>query len=382
MDDRVAILGYGMVSSVGNNAEETWLNVISGRVGLKQLPQHISALVRSKQAHLVDFPYTDNRLVKLATQAADEAINRAGYSKIDAICVGSTSASFASIEKKILMDQLTDSSHLKPSTLVKGLAEYYSIDPRRTLQCSQACASSACAIAIGVDLIKQGYAKVVLAGGADEVTASVIAGFESCRIHARVCRPFDEARRGLVLGEAAAFVILSDARWTGDRGFPVVAYVDGVGLTCDAYHMSSQDPSGSGIIRAIESAIGGFEKTSKTSIDLICAHGTGTRHNDAIEAACLNRVFGKGIPPVASYKGSLGHPQGASGVCGIVLALQALKYNLMFPNVGLQKQDKSIQLNIVQKARHEEIHKVLCLSYGSWGANAALVIAAPKINRG
>src|ERR1044072_263309 len=375
MDPRIAVLGYGIFSSLGNNTAENWENLIAGKVGIKELPEHIGVWVRSRKALLADVSYSQDRLIRMAKIAADEALGVAGNPKIDFICVGSSSASFAAVEQVILVNQTADASLLKPQILARRLSEHYGLRPHQAIQCSQACASSSYAIAMGADLIRKGYASVVLVGGVDEVTASVVAGFESCRIHGSICRPFDKRRRGLVLGEAAAFLILSNDQFASENGLAITAFVDGHGLTCDAYNMAAPDPSGNGIVRAIEGAV---RAQDVKNIDFVCAHGTGTRQNDSVEARALKKFFNNLVPPVASYKGSLGHPQGASGACGTVLAVLAMRHNVMFPNVGLLEQDETIDLDIVKVPRSKELRQVLCLSYGSWGANAALLISAAQ----
>ena len=370
MCKRIAVISYGLVSALGNDAETSWENLLKKKTGLKKLPIHISNLVRSESAYLIDYPYIKDRLLSIAIKAVDESLNKIGNIDIDFISIGSSSAGFSEIERKVLSNLSIEVEYLKPRSLVRRLAQHYSIDPKRTIQCSQACASSAYAIAIGADMIRLGHADVVLAGGADEVTASVIAGFESIRIHAKVCRPFDEVRTGLVLGEAAAFIVLCSETYALKHGLPILAYLNGIGLTCDAYHMSTPDPSGQYIIRAINKSL-----SYNKSIDLICTHGTGTKHNDSTEALVLNTVFGKKVPPITSYKGSFGHPQGTSGACGIVVSTLALEYNTMFPTTGLKNQDKTFHLDIVKERRIYKMNRILCLSYGSWGANSSLVLS-------
>lgn len=370
----VAISGFSLISSLGADINNSWHGLLRQKVGKKVLPARISDYVNSREACLVDGfnALGDEKLMNMALLASKQALSMSGISKLDCICIGSSSAGFASIEHQALCGNQVFESRMIPRSLVTGIAEHF--DVQKKYQFSQACAASGSAIVAGVDLISSGKSKFILAGGADEVTAAVMAGFESCKIHSSVCRPFDVRRRGLVLGEAAAFIVLVDLNEALRLGLPIYALIGGTGLTSDAFSAASHNPQGDSIDRAIKQALG---KIVATEIDFVCAHGTGTKSNDKIEALALTRVFNGNPPPVASYKGSFGHPQGASGACGVVLAIKSLNSQTLFPNVGLEKEDVSLSLDIVKEARHQAVRSVLCLSSGSWGVNCAIIVSYP-----
>jgi 3-oxoacyl-[acyl-carrier-protein] synthase II len=368
---RVCVLGCGLFSSVGDNVDETWTALARGDVGLRSVPAHLAPYVRSRSAHTVPVASAGDRLLTIAVSAAEEALRDAGVQRVDMLAIGSSSASFSQVENYLIRGASAPPERLRPSWLGAELARLVGVPADGVVQHSQACAASSYAIAAGADLIRQELANVVLVGGADELTAAVMAGFESCRIHASVCRPFDVRRSGLVLGEAAAFLVLADEAWARSRGRKPRAHLRGVGLTTDAHDPLSPHPDGEGVQRAIAAAL---ERLPNCDIGLVCAHGTGTVLNDATEARAITQYFAGGVvPPVTSYKGSLGHPQGASGACGAVLAVNALRRGVMFPNSGLEQLDTSLGLDVVASARRAEMRSVLCLSSGSWGANAALV---------
>ncbi len=355
--DKVAILGVGLYTSGGETLDETWQFLQDGRTSVSTLPDRIRLLVKSDVGHRIvtveDGPY---RLLRIAEKAARQALGAMDLIP-DALVIGSTTASFPEVE--------AGDYYTHPSYLVKTLAGVLHIE--NYYQISQACASSGHAIAMGVDMIRQGRAETVLVGGADELTCSAIAAFEAVNLYTPVCRPFDVDRKGVTLGEAGAFLLLAKE----GIGQPL-AYVTGVGLTCDAF--SSVAPSQSGIERAIDYALQDAISLG-IAINYVIAHGTGTKLNDQVEAAAIRaQCF---HPFVSSYKGSLGHPQGASGAVGATLGVAALSKREIFPTVGMLIKDPALDIAVADgDSIRLGLSNVLVLSYGSWGTNAALVLEA------
>jgi 3-oxoacyl-(acyl-carrier-protein) synthase len=368
----VAVVGHGMVTSVGLGVAATWNSILLGSVGSRPLPDRIYPFVRSRLAHTIPLLSSADRIVDLATIAVRESLKRAGGARADFLTFGSSSAGFSAIEDWVVGGDCSPDlpGHL-PAWSSLEVARRLGVPTDRVLHFAQACAASSYAIAAAADLVRCGDVDVAIAGGADIVTAPVLAGFESCRIHADVCRPFDVNRSGLVLGEAAAFLVLASDRAVRTHALHPTVYLSGLGLTCDAYDPVAPDPSASGILRAITAA---HRDAGETAVDFICAHGTGTMLNDAAEARAIQEYYlGNKAPPVASYKGSLGHPQGAAGACGAVLCVQAMLQRVLFPTVGLQSRDPTIDLDIPTFPRHASIKTALSLASGSWGVNAAIL---------
>lgn len=352
---RVGILDYSLVSSGGYSVDETFHSLITRADTRTKMPARIAEHVRPQYGHFIDTEpiYVPDRLFAIASQAADQIIHRA-VRPIDAVVIGSTSDSFARRE-------LGESSS---PNLSFDLKSRYSIP--KHLQFSNACASASTAIILGRELIRQGKAEVVLAGGADEICASVVSAFDSVRIYGDRCRPFDKDRRGLVLGEAAAFVLLSR---TGDH----LAYLDGAGMTSDAKDVAAMD------YPAISKAILQAMAEARTeNVDLICAHGTGTKENDQAEIQAIDMVWQEqSVPYIVSYKGGLGHPQGASGAVGLALVLESMKRNLIFPTVGCDVPDPDLGRDLINvNAITSDVNSALVLSHGTWGVNTAMVVTA------
>jgi 3-oxoacyl-[acyl-carrier-protein] synthase II len=241
-----------------------------------------------------------------------------------------------------------------------------------------ACASGTHAVALAAEWIRTGQADVVLAGGADLLCRFVLSGFNCLRATADEARPFDVARRGLVLGEGAAVVVVESAEHARRRGARVLARLTGSGAAADATHMTAPDRHGRGAARAIEAALADAA-LAPAAIAFVSAHGTGTVYNDAMEARAIASVFGPGAVPVNSVKGAIGHTLGAAGALEVVMCLDVLRTGLIPPTAGLESLDPACAaLDVVcHGPRRSEAAAVLTTSSGFAGANAALVLEAP-----
>jgi Beta-ketoacyl synthase, C-terminal domain/Beta-ketoacyl synthase, N-terminal domain len=359
---RVAILGAGLVTSGGQTLGDTWRSIINGKVcSSNVLPRFVGHVKSTKANFAVCF--SNKKLFTLSCLAIEEAkMFLPDHMSFNAVCLGSTSAGFDEEEHGILAPG--------PGGLVDSIASFYHIPMK--FQVSQACSSSGHAIALGVDLIRLGLADTVLVGGADEVTVSVMAAFEAVKLHSDECKPFDANRSGLTLGDAAAFLVLAKE----GLGEPM-AYIDGVGLNCDA--KDSVAPAVEGISRVYRNALFDMVNSGiKPEIQFVIAHGTGTKLNDKIELEAITDIcaqVGAKKPPVASYKGSIGHPQGASGAVSVCLAVKMLLTRKMIPNVGLSNVDESLPFTLLPiEAASFDGDRIMTLSYGSWGTNAAIVV--------
>jgi 3-oxoacyl-[acyl-carrier-protein] synthase II len=237
-----------------------------------------------------------------------------------------------------------------------------------------ACASGTHALALATDWVRARRAEVVLAGGADLLCRFVVSGFNCLRATAPEARPFDVARRGLILGEGAAVLVVESAEHAERRGARVRARLLGVGASADATHMTAPDREGRGAARAMLAALGDAG-VAPGDVDFVSAHGTGTVYNDAMEAVALGRLFGVRQVPVNSIKGAIGHTLGAAGAFEAVLCVNTLERGLIAPTAGLQRIDPACaDVDVVQgSAREGAVAVALSTSSGFAGANAALV---------
>jgi 3-oxoacyl-[acyl-carrier-protein] synthase II len=238
-----------------------------------------------------------------------------------------------------------------------------------------ACASATHAVALAADWVGSGRADVVLAGGTDLLCRFVVAGFNCLRATAPVARPFDRDRRGLVLGEGAAVVVVEDAAHAARRAARPRARLLGVGAAGDAVHMTAPDREGAGASRAIVAALADAG-IAPDAIGFVSAHGTGTPYNDAMEARAIARVFGPGRVPVNSIKGAIGHTLGAAGAFETVLCVRVLEAGVIPPTAGLDTVDPACAvLDLVRgEARRRSMDMALSTSSGFAGTNAALVL--------
>jgi 3-oxoacyl-(acyl-carrier-protein) synthase len=245
------------------------------------------------------------------------------------------------------------------------------------LTVSAACASGATALGVGADLLREGAADLVVAGGYDVLCRFVLRGFDVLRSLTRErVRPFDRRRAGLLLGEAAGLALLARAGGDGPR----LGRLLGHGSASDASHVAAPDPHGRGLEAAIRAALAEAGATA-TDLDFVSAHGTGTPLNDRIETAVLRRVLGPRADaiPVNSIKGALGHTMGAAAALEAIMCLLAARDGLIPPTVGLEERDPACDLDYVPGAcRPARPRLMLSTSLGFGGCNAALVLEGAR----
>ena len=237
-----------------------------------------------------------------------------------------------------------------------------------------ACASGAASVALGADLIRRGTVTRALVGGVDALTRICFMGFNALKLLApEPCRPFDRERNGMSIGEAAAFLVLEDAEACRARGGHAHAEFLGAGMTTDAYHVTSPQPEGEGMARAMELALADAALHPR-SVHYVNAHGTGTLQNDRTEALALVRVFGAGGVPVSSTKSLVGHTMAAAGSLEAVATVLALQHGVIPPTANLVDVDPDIPFDCVPlTARPAPLEVALSNSFGFGGQNVSLV---------
>lgn len=375
---KVCVTGIGLVSALGHTGR-TWEALLAGTTAIA-LGQPFRELGVYPLARLGKYSAEIEPLVLEATaQAVQDA---ATLPQEDwGVVIGSSRGHQGAWER--LRGNLPNLLHADQKSTGPGwmatLPHMPAIAVARYLQATgpllapmAACATGLWSIIQGCELIWNNRCDRVVVGAVEApITPLTLAGFERMGALAQTgCYPFDHHREGLVLGEAAAVLVLEAEPIAIARRAKVYGTILGFGATADGHHVSAPDPSRSAGVAAIRQCLvrSGIEKGA---VDYIHAHGTSTQLNDQNEAELIQRCFPHG-PAVSSTKGATGHTLGASGALGAAFCLLALRNRRLPPCVGLRS--PAFDLNFVQAARQQESRHVLCLSFGFGGQNVVLAM--------
>ena len=239
---------------------------------------------------------------------------------------------------------------------------------------SSACSSSAKVFASARRMMAAGLIDAAVVGGVDSLCLTTLYGFNSLGLMStQPCRPFDLARDGLSLGEAAAFALLERVP---ERLADNAVLLLGVGESSDAHHMSSPHPDGLGARMAMQDALT-MAQCDAADIDYINLHGTATPSNDAAEAKAVAALFGSNTP-CSSTKGATGHTLGAAGGMEAVICALALQHGLLPGGLNTQQIDPALRLNYLLSNRQQAVSQVLSNSFGFGGTNCSLVFGTGK----
>jgi 3-oxoacyl-[acyl-carrier-protein] synthase-1 len=234
-----------------------------------------------------------------------------------------------------------------------------------------ACSSSAKVFAAAQRMIAADLIDAAVVGGVDSLCLTTLYGFHSLQLTAAgPCRPFDAARDGLSIGEAAAFALLERAPGSADAAQILLL---GAGESSDAHHMSSPHPDGLGAAGAMRAALAAAH-AAPGDVDYINLHGTGTPSNDSAESQAVVAMFGSATP-CSSTKGATGHTLGAAGALEAVISALALRAGLMPGGLNTRRLDPALPVNYLMESRHRRLARVLSNSFGFGGANCALLLA-------
>ncbi len=367
----IVISGMGVSCAVGTGCDALWDALAAGRDGLRAVERFRVTEFAAQIAGL--WPQWDATApeacsaVELATASAKEAcanarITQTGHrvALILGTCFAENYGGFSELAQKVAQAIGATGPCLTVST---------------------ACSSSTTAIGLARDLLEEGSADVVIAGGVDVLTRQVFAGFHAIgALSSAKCAPFGEPA-GMTLGEGAGFVVLETRENARARGIEPVSHVLGYGLSADAHHETSPDPSGSGVVRAIRSALADAQ-VPPAQIDFVSAHGTGTESNDAAEWLAVRTALTH-EPPISSTKSFLGHAQGAAGVLELIALLLCMQRGrvpgTLRATPGRARAPKD-PVNDKQP-RALRVRSALKLSAAFAGANAALVIGREAMRR-
>ena len=242
---------------------------------------------------------------------------------------------------------------------------------------STACSSSANTIMMGAELIANRRFDLVIAGGADALSKFTINGFNALMIlDKELCQPFDENRRGLNLGEGAAYLLMCSEKVKEQLQASPLGVVAGYANANDAHHQTASSPEGVGNQLAMKQAIlsAGLQPQD---IDYINLHGTGTANNDSSEGIAISHIFASNVPAASSTKAFTGHTLGAAGAVEAVFSVIASQHQKTLPHLRLETPIVGLDWQVQQEAISKKINHVLSNSFGFGGNCSALVISKP-----
>ncbi len=386
---RAAITGIGAITGFGAGADRLWSALLEGRRAVAEQPELTAAGLKVGPVALVpSLPFdAPSRAAQLALSAAREALADAGDpprgARLGVTCgttLGGIGGWLRAVNALAAGAALQGEGYQPPRRFsyagpAQALAE--EIGARGPVEVpSVACASGNAALGGALDLIRAGTCDVVLAGGVDALNDFVIAGFGCLKaVDLEPCRPFDRTRRGLNLGEGAAFLVIESEAHARARGARIRAFLDGYGISADAVHMTGPDREGRGAARAMSAALADAQRSAR-DVDYVSAHGTATVFNDLMESKALATVLGEraATTPVNSIKSALGHTLGAAGALEALLCVRTLETGLVTPTPGLRELDPEIHLDVVRdQPRALAVHAALSTSSGFGGTNAAVL---------
>ncbi|WP_321389633.1 beta-ketoacyl synthase N-terminal-like domain-containing protein [uncultured Desulfuromusa sp.] len=369
---RVVISRIATVTALGDGLDQLWQRLLHGDSGISPLSRFscenyisryaacIEALQTSKDASL-----QDSILARVATQMPDIP----GDSRL---LVASTKGEIDRLTATCRRgDALPESVLFEP--FAAKVARYFGLSATGC-NINAACASSTIAVARAAAMIASGEVESVLVYAADLVSEFVFSGFSALQaLSDEPCRPFDQRRKGLTLGEAGIALLLMSESCAHRRGELPQAYVVGWGVANDAHHVTAPARDGCGLILAIQQALKKAEiKTSQVAA--INAHGTGTIYNDAMELTAFNAVFGESLPPLHGVKGSLGHCLGAAGGVEIAIASRSLQQQLIPGTVGCLDAEAAGQGQLSSIPQKISGDYLLSSNSGFGGINATVIL--------
>src|SRR6266852_1747242 len=400
MAHRVVVTGWGVVSSIGQTAASYWSNLVRGVCGIAdatliptdQLSQKIVAEVKNfdPRSHFDDRQTAMlDRVSQFAVVAGREAVAHAGISFDDRLSARTATIIGTGVGGQTTQDEnykrlyREGAKRLHPLTIPKLMVNAPA--SQVSMHCglrgpafavASACAPATHAIGLAFHLVRSGGVTCAVTGGADAcITLGTMKGWEAMRVMAPdTCRPFSRDRKGLVIGEGAAVVVLESLEHAQTRSAPILGEIVGFGMSSDASDLTS--PDAGGIARAIEAALADAG-LSPEDIQYVNAPGTGTSANDEVETTAIKHAFGRHAAKLAisSNKSMLGHALGAAGALELVATLMSMNDAFVPPTINYLGPDPTCDLDYVpNEARPLSMNAALSNSFAFGGLNAVLAV--------
>jgi nodulation protein E len=397
---RVVVTGLGAITPLGHDVASYWDGLKRGADGVR--PVELIAPERLNQKVLGEVKGFDplkhfgerelpilDRVSQFAVVAAKQAIAQSGLSfegelsERTAAIIGTGVGGQTTIDDSFKRLYEEQQPRVYPLTIPKLMANAPA--SQVSMHCGlrgpsfgvvSACASATHAIGLSYQLVRSGAAQCAVAGGAEaSISFGAIKGWEAMRVMAPdKCRPFSKDRKGMIIGEGAALVVLETEEAARKRGADILAEVAGFGMSADAKDITA--PDAGGMARAIVAALADA-KVDRGEVQYINAHGTGTTANDRTETAALKTAFGDYARKLAisSTKSMIGHALGAAGALELVATVMSLREGIAAPTINYLGPDPECDLDYVpNEAREMKIDAALSNSFAFGGLNAVLVL--------
>ena len=407
---RVVITGIGALTPIGNNVEEYWAGLTSGKSGSAPITHFDAEKFKTKFAcEIKDFDFKDyfgrkqirrlDKFAQYAIVASDEAIADSGIDldKVDKFRVGviwgAGIGGLETFQNEVKNFANGDGTpRFNPFFIPKMIAD---IAPGNisikhgfmgpNYATVSACASSANAIIDALNTIRLGYSDVIVSGGSEAaVTQAGMGGFNS--MHAlstrnddmkKASRPFDATRDGFVLGEGAGALVIEEYEHAKARGAKIYAEVVGGGMSSDAYHMTAPHPEGDGVVAVMKNCLHNAGLNPE-DVDAINTHGTSTPLGDVAELKAIKKVFGEHAKDINinSTKSMTGHLLGAAGAIEAIASVLAMQNSIVPPTINHEVVDENIdpELNLtLNEAQNRDVNVAMSNTFGFGGHNACLL---------
>lgn len=404
MKKRVVITGMDILSCIGNNLESFWQSAIKGQCGIDTIQSYsaeefstkIGGEIRGFNSALIENIEKPERLTKVTQYAlycSQGALARSGLTASEresaGVFIGTGWGGTPQIESAFQSYFEKGVKKVPPLTVLKGMpnsiANHIAMHFKLTgpnVTISNACVSSAEAVASAAQHISSGRLKVALCGGSESLLwESVMAAWCRMRVMSTrnddpkgSCRPFDKDRDGMVISDGAGIMVLEEYEHAKARGATILAELTGFGSSCDATHITA--PSVDGQSKAIQMALDDA-RLSPGDIHAISAHGTGTLLNDSTETASIKSVFKEHAYaiPITAQKSMTGHCIGAAGVMELIASVMSLNEDILLPTINLNTPDPECDLDYIpHQARHRTSDIILSNHFAFGGANNVIIL--------
>ncbi|QEV19968.1 beta-ketoacyl-[acyl-carrier-protein] synthase family protein [Streptomyces alboniger] len=404
-DRRVVLTGLGVLSSIGTGVEEFTAGLRSGRSGAGPITvfdtagfEHSTGCGLGEfdaEAWIQNLPVDSlGPATRFSVSAARMAVADAGLDlgtlreRPGMISIGTTDGESRDLDELVetqlahghaAMDRQV-ASRLRAARLSSAVALELGLTDVEAVTIPTACAAGNYAIGYGYDAVRSGDVDFALCGGADAMCRKTFAGFYRLgTIAPDLCRPFDADRKGILTGEGAGVLVLEDLESALARGARIYAEVLGYGLNCDAYHQVAPDLSSVARVMSLALENAGVQPHE---VDLISAHGTGTKANDITESQAIREIYGDEPPRTVSVKSMLGHTMGAASALAAIACALAITHRFIPPTINHNRTDPECRIDCVPNhAVEADLRIVQNNGLGFGGNNAVAVLGRYEESR-